>query len=155
MPWLIERWLSGPSWLRLALFVGVILSIALVAWLSLIRPQHLRGLQLTAENEQTGQRISELRRKIRQLTSEEQPLMEPKSPVFSVTEFVALANGQLVKWQPDEKQGALEMRVPWEKLPGLFARLAAYRVVAGHSFTVTPEGDWLKLALTMEFPHEP
>lgn len=154
MLWLIERGFSGPGWRR-ALLLAVISSLVmLTAWFFLIRPQNALLLQLRMQSEQAGQRLAELRHKIRELPQPETAVLSPHPPVFSVTEFVSQSNGQLLKWQPEDKQGVLEILVPWENLPGLFARLAEYRAVASHSFTLTAQGALLHLALAMEFADE-
>ncbi|HKM98010.1 MAG TPA: hypothetical protein VJY99_15135 [Buttiauxella sp.] len=151
MPWLIERWLSGARWVRVVTFASITSMATLAAGLLLLLPQHSQIQQLQANSEQMGQQLAELRHKIRQLTALEQPISPSNPPLFSVTEFVRQAGGQLVKWQPDDKSAVLNILVPWEKLPELFIRLAEYRIVAEHSFTITAQGELLNLVLTMEF----
>lgn len=155
MPWLIERWLSGPAWIRVVSFVVLAILLVFAAWFCVMHPQHSRIEKLAAGNLQEGQQQAELRRKIRQIRSLEKPLLPTSAPVFSVSQLVGQSNGQLLKWQPDEKQGVLEMLIPWEMLPVLFTRLAEYRVVSNNNFTITAQGEWLKLVLTMEFADEP
>jgi pilus assembly protein HofO len=155
MPWIIERWFRGPCWVRvvsLAIFIGLVVCMA---WLFLMRPQQSLRQQLERDNQQASQRVAELRRKIPPLIKPVPMLLPAQPPVFSVTEFVGKSGGKLLKWQPDNKQGDLEMLVPWEKLPGLFARLAEYRVVTSNAFTLTSQGELLKLVLAMEFDDEP
>lgn len=155
MLWLIERWVNGPVWVRIISLITITTLVTLVAWACLIRPQNSLLRQLQTGNRLTGQQIADVRLKIRQLAPLATPQIPSIAPFFSVAEFVGQAQGQLLKWQPDEKQGTLEMLLPWEKLPGSFARLAEYRVVAGHSFTITAQGELLKLVLAMEFVDEP
>lgn len=155
MPWLIERWLSGPAWVRVVSLVIMAILLTLAAWYCLVRPQYSLAQQLIAGNQQADQQQAELRRKIREVKPLEKPLLLTNAPIFSVSQLVGQSNGQLLKWQPDEKQGALEMLVPWEMLPSLFTRLAEFRVVSSHSFAITAQGEWLKLVLTMEFADEP
>lgn len=155
MPWLIERWLSGPAWIRVVSFGVLVILLMFAAWFCVMHPQHSRIEKLVAGNLQEGQQQAELRRKIRQIKSLEKPLLPTSAPVFSVSQLVGHSNGQLLKWQPDEKQGVLEMLIPWEMLPVLFTRLAEYRVVSNNNFTITAQGEWLKLVLTMEFADEP
>lgn len=155
MPWLIERWLSGPAWIRVVSLVALAILLTFAAWFLVINPQHSRIEERAAGNQQAGQQQAELRRKIQGIKSLEKPLLPTSAAMFSVSQLVGQSNGQLLKWQPDEKQGVLEMLVPWEMLPVLFTRLAEYRVVSSHSFTITAQGEWLKLVLTMEFADEP
>jgi hypothetical protein len=152
---LIERWFNGGVWLRIVSLIATGAGVALVAWLCLIRPQSSLLQQLQNGNERTSQQLADVRRKIGKLTALNTPLEPSNDPFFSVAEFVGQAQGKLLKWQPDEKQGTLEMLLPWEKLPESFSRLAEYRVVAGHSFTITAQGELLKLVLAMEFADEP
>ena len=151
MPWLIERWLSGPGWRRVAMITVVTGLATVVAWMSLIRPHHSHFSQLEADNKQTAQRIAELQRKVLQVSPSELHVHPSNLRAFSVTEFVGKSRGKLLKWQPENKEGTLEILVPWEELPGLFTRLAEYRVVSGHSFTITEQGDLLKFVIKMEF----
>lgn len=155
MPWLIERWFSGARWVRIVTFASITSMVTLAVGLLLILPQHSQIQQMQASSEQIGHQLVALRHKIRQMTALEQPVSALNPPLFSVMEFVRGAGGQLVKWQPDDKSAVLNMLVPWEELPGLFIRLAEYRVVADHSFTITAQGDLLNLILTMEFADEP
>lgn len=155
MPWLIERWLSGPAWVRVVSLVIMAILLTLATWYCLVRPQHSLVQQLLAGNQQADQQQAELRRKIREVKPLEKPLLLTNAPIFSVSQLVGQSNGQLLKWQPDEKQGALEMLVSWEMLPSLFTRLAESRVVSSYSFAITAQGEWLKLVLTMEFADEP
>lgn len=155
MPWLIERWLSGPAWVRVVSLVALAILLTFATWFLVIHPQHSRIEKLAAGNQQADQQQAELRRKIREVKPLEKPLLLTNAPIFSVSQLVGQSNGQLLKWQPDEKQGALEMLVPWEMLPSLFTRLAESRVVSSHSFAITAQGEWLKLVLTMEFADEP
>lgn len=154
MPWLVERWLSGPGWRRVAMIVAVTGAITLATWTGLLRPHHSHFSQLEASNQQIAQRIAELERKVLQATSSELHVRPSNLRAFSVTEFVAESSGKLLKWQPENREGILEVLVPWEELPGLFTRLAAYRVVSGHSFTIAAQEGLLKLMLTMEFYDE-
>lgn len=154
MPWLIERWLSGPGWRRVAMITVVTGLVTIAAWMSLIRPQHSHFSQLEADSKQTAQRIAELQRKVLQISSSELHVRPSNLRAFSVAEFVGESRGKLLKWQPENKGGILEILLPWEELPGLFTRLAEYRVVSGHSFTITAHGGLLKLMLTMEFSDE-
>ena len=151
MLWLIERWFSGARWVRVLIFASITSMATLAAGLLLILPLHSQIQQLQASSEQMGQQLAKLRHKIRQLTALEQSISPSNPPLFSVTEFVRQAGGQLVKWQPDDKSAVLHILVPWEKLPELFIRLAEYRIVADHSFTLTAQGEFLNLVLTMEF----
>lgn len=155
MLWLIERWFSGGVWLRIVSVIAIGAVVALVAWLCLIRPQYSLLEQLQKGNELTSQQLADVRHKIGKLTPLSMPLKPSNAPFFSVAEFVGQAHGKLLKWQPDVKQGTLEMLLPWEKLPESFSRLAEYHVVAGHSFTITAQGELLKLVLAMEFADEP
>ncbi|WP_237931810.1 type II secretion system protein M [Buttiauxella sp. S19-1] len=155
MPWLIERWFSGAHWVRVVTFTTLSSMVILAVWLLLVVPQHSQIQQLQANSMKASQQLALLRHKIRQLAADEQPVMSSNSPVFSVVEFVRQADGQLVKWQPEERSAVLTMLVPWEKLPGLFIWLAEYRVVADHSFTITAQGELLNLVLGMEFADDP
>ncbi|TNV20376.1 hypothetical protein FH968_10250 [Buttiauxella sp. B2] len=155
MPWLIERWLSGPVWIRIVSLVVITILLTLAAWFFVIHPQHSLTQQLVTGNQQANQKQTELRRKIWEIKSLEKSLLSISAPIFSVSQLVGQSNGQLLKWQPEEKQGVLEMLIPWEMLPIFFTRLAEYRVVSSHSFTITTQGEWLKLVLTMEFADEP
>ena len=67
MRWLIERWLSGPGWRRVAMITVVTGLVTVVAWMSLIRPHHSHFSQLEVDNKQTTQRIAELQRKVLQV----------------------------------------------------------------------------------------
>lgn len=154
MPWLIECWLSGPGWRRVVMIVVVTGVVTFVAWISLIRPHHSHFSQLEADSKHSARRITELQRKVLQVLPSELHVHPSNLRAFSVTEFVGKSRGKLLKWQPENKEGTLEILVPWEELPGLFTRLAEYRVVAGHSFTITAQGELLKLMLTMEFSDE-
>lgn len=154
MHWFIERWLSGARWIRVVTFACITSMATLASGLFLILPQNSQIQQLQAHCEQMSQQMARLRQKIQQLAVPEKPL-PLKAPRFSVTDFVSQAGGQLVKWQPDDKGAVLNMLVPWEKLPELFIRLAEYRVVANHSFTITAQGELLSLVMTMEFADEP
>ncbi|HEY3588884.1 MAG TPA: hypothetical protein VGL07_02185 [Buttiauxella sp.] len=155
MPWSIERWLSGQAWIRVVSLVALTILLTLAAWLLVIHPHHSLRQQLASGNQQTSQQQAELRRKIREIKSPKKAMLPVSAPIFSVSQLVGQSNGQLLKWLPEEKQGVLEMLVPWEMLPILFTRLAEYRVVSSHSFTITAQGEWLKLVLTMEFADEP
>ncbi|MGB7802121.1 hypothetical protein [Buttiauxella sp.] len=155
MPWLIERWLSGARWIRVVTFTGITCLFTLAAGLLLIVPQYSQIQQSQANSEQIGHQQAVLRQKIQQLTALQQPLPALTPPLFSVTDFVRQAGGQLVKWQPDDKSAALDMLVSWEKLPELFMRLAEYRIVADHSFTITAQGALLNLEMNLEFADEP
>lgn len=155
MFWLIERWFSGGVWRRIVSLIAIGGAVALVVWLCLIRPQYSLLQQVQKGNELTSQQLADVRHKIGKLAPLSTPLEPSMAPFFSVAEFVGQAQGKLLKWQPDEKQGTLEMLLPWEKLPESFSRLAEYRVVAGHSFTITAQGELLKLVLVMEFADEP
>lgn len=155
MHWFIERWLSGARWIRVVTFACITSMATLASGLFLILPQNSQIQQLQAHCEQMSQQLARLRHKIQHLAALKQPVSPLKTPLFSVTDFVSQAGGQLVKWQPDDKGAVLNMLVPWEKLPGLFIRLAEYRVVANHSFTITAQGELLSLVMTMEFADEP
>lgn len=154
MPWLIERWLSGPGWRRVAIFAAVTGLVTVAAWMSFIRPHHSHFSQLEADSKQTTQRIAELQRKILQVSPSELHVRLSNLRAFSIAEFVGESRGKLLKWQPENKEGTLEILLPWEELPSLFIRLAEYRVVSGHSFTITAQGDLLKLMMKMEFSDE-
>lgn len=155
MDGVIERWLSGPLWRRVASLVAVIGVVMLAAWQVLIEPPFSQLPQLAASGEQAERQVAEWRRKIRAIPRYPLPVQPSAPQVFSVAEFVRQSNGQLLKWQPGDKQGTLQMVVPWEALPGLFARLGAYRVVSDLSFTITARRERLNLLLTLEFADEP
>jgi len=154
MPRLIERWLSGARWIRVVTFTGITSLFTLASGLLLIAPQHSQIQQLQANSEHIGLQLAVLKHKIQQLTVLQQPEPALNPPLFSVTDFVRQAGGQLVKWQPEDKSAVLNMLVPWEKLPELFIQLAEYRVVSDHSFTITSQGPLLNLVMTMEFADE-
>lgn len=154
MPWLIERWVSGPAWRRVAMIAFVTGLVTVAARMSLIRPHHSHFSLLEADNKQVGQRNAELQRKVLQVSPSELHVRPSSLRAFSVAEFVGESRGKLLKWQPENKEGVLEILLPWEELPSLFTRLAEYRVVSGHSFTITAQGDLLKLVIKMEFSSE-
>lgn len=155
MLWLIERWISAAAWFRAVLFVAITLLVTLLTWLFFVQPHRSYIQQLEISIHQASQQVARLKLKVRQIPAPQPTVLQPSPPAFSVTEFVRESDGERVKWLPDDKQGVLEMLVPWQKLPRLFARLGAYRVVGGHAFTITADNELLKLALTMEFADEP
>ncbi|WP_435928732.1 hypothetical protein [Dryocola sp. BD613] len=156
---LTERWLTVPRWVRYASLAAV--NGAAIAFIAcfFIQPQQAQIKASLLNNQQESRKISLLRHSIVSLVLSTREAAQRTDATlleaFSAMELVHHSGGKLEKWQPESKPAMLEMLLPWEKLPSLFARLAACRAVVLQGFIVEPKGELLRLALSVGFVDEP
>lgn len=156
---LTERWLAVPCWVRYASLAAVNGAAFVLIVCFFIQPQQTKIRESLLNNQHESRKISLLRHSVVSLVSSTREAAQrtDAAPLvaFSAMELVHQSGGKLEKWQPESKPAMLEMLLPWEKLPSLFAHLSACRAVVLQGFIVEPKGDLLRLAMTVGFTDEP
>jgi len=156
---LTERWLAAPLWVKYASLAAVNVAAVILLLGFIIRPQQVELRESLLNNQQESSALAQLRRGVIALVSSTRGVKQHREATptgsFSAVEFVHQGGGDLEKWQPEGKNAALEMLLPWEKLPSLFTRLSGYRDVALQDFAVEPKGERLRLAMTLDIIDEP
>ena len=155
---LTERWLTAPRWVRYASLAAVNGAAIILIVCFVIQPRQAQIREALFNNQQESRKISLLRHSVVSLVSSTRKAAHHTDATlltrFSATEIAHYSGGKLEKWQPGNKTAALEMLLPWEKLPSLFVRLSDCRAVELQGFTVEPKGEWLRLIMTLGFADE-
>ncbi len=155
---LTERWLAAPRRVKYASLAAVNGAAIILIVCFVIQPRQAQIREALVNNQQESRKISLLRHSVVSLVSLTREAAQhtdvtPLAP-FSATELVHDSGGKLEKWQPGNKTAALEMLLPWAKLPSLFVRLSGCRAVELQSFIVEPKDEWLRLTMTLGFADE-
>ncbi|MCT4703463.1 hypothetical protein MUA02_16530 [Enterobacteriaceae bacterium H20N1] len=156
---LSERWLTAPRWVKCASMAAVNGAAIILLVCFVMQPQQAKLQKSLFKNQQESRKITLLRHSLVSLVSSTretgQHIAAAPLEHFSAVDLAHHCAGKLEKWQPESKPAMLEMLLPWEKLPSLFARLSGYRAVALQSFIVEPKGELLKLTMALDFIDEP
>lgn len=154
----LERWLTARLRLRLLCWFGWITALLLLAWL-MTAPHRRDNAALAQRYQQLVGALQQQRQQLagglngnqqQQITALEMQLRKEAFPAFSV---VQAHGGQLVRWRPDGARGELALDLDWAQTPAFFAALAQYDVQP-RAFSLTPQGDALRLSLQLEMPDE-
>lgn len=154
----VERWLSGPLWVRcVSIAVLACAGVVLINGLSL-QPLRNQIQEYSTKNQHERERIAKLRRDVISLMlstkGEDSRFSDVPAPRFSIMEWVQESGGKLERWQPENKPANLEILLNWENLPAIFVRFSSYSGVALQSFSMEPQGEKLKLSMALEIADE-
>ncbi|MEL4015484.1 HofO family protein [Dryocola clanedunensis] len=152
-----ERWISGPAWAKaLSLFATCGLLVAMIEYAAL-QPRQARLQEALLAQQQARLKVARLRHKVVGLavSTRARSGAEASPRPFSLVDLLSASGGELHKWLPADKPATLELRVAWEKLPGLFAVLSGYDAVHLQAFSVEPEGARLRLTLKLDLADAP
>lgn len=154
----VERWLSGPQWVRQASLLAFICAGAVFINYLSFQPQKAQIQDYSAKNQQASERMAKLRRDVISLISSTKVDEEHQEalplPLFSVMELVQYSGGRLKKWQPENKPITLEILLDWQRLPATFAHFSHYSNVVLEAFSLEPQGEKLQLTVIMDIVHE-
>lgn len=158
MFYLVERWLSGPLWVRcVSMAVFTLAAFILFDCLS-IQPLRNQTLEYATKNQHESERIAKLRRDVISLIlstkGDENRFAGSPPPRFSIMELAQQSGAKLEKWQPENKPANLEIVLGWERLPAMLVQFSNYSDVALQSFSMEPQGEKIKLTMALDIADE-
>lgn len=121
----LERWLSLSTRRRMAFWLSVTMSCAVLAWLLTVRPYISEQTQRLAELHAQQQSRSQLWTSalpLRQAWGAEATAPLPER-VFSALAFQT-GSTRLLSWHPTGRGGEMVLQTGWQDVPETFTRLA-------------------------------
>jgi hypothetical protein len=156
---MVERWISGPAWAKALSLLAACGLLTTIFEFAVLQPRQARLHEALVAQQQARLKVAQLRHKVVGLAvstrARTRSSAEASPRPFSLVELLSASGGELHKWLPADKPATLELRMAWEKLPGLFAVLSGFDAVHLQAFSIEPVGTRLRLTLRLELANAP
>lgn len=165
---LADKWLTGSVWIRITLWLALMMLMGICLWYLLLTPIWQQQMLLTDNLATLRQQQTQLQHKLQHLAASTPVTPAPVAPialpVFSITDNTGLT---LIHWLPHpptavtephpsvKQTSELTLAGDWQQLPALFDLLAQHQAMPV-TFSLVPDNDHgsLKLTLLLETDDE-